>query len=397
MKHLWPTGLRLSLQASLIGAFLVSVGGIKAQTSDAVIPVQQQADTVSSAPGSSSAAPADPPAQKAHFFDYSGLVDGYYDYNANHPSNTTNQLRNFDEKANQVNLNMLKVTVAHDPAPIGFRVDAGYGRAFDTIHLTEQAPRAFRYLEQFYVSLKPAKAKGFEADFGEFVTSAGAEVIETKDNWNYSRSLLFAWAIPYYHFGLRTSMPITKTVTAGLQVVNGWNNVWDNNDGKTIGVTGVLTKPKYTWNANYYVGPEKNDTTRGYRNLIDTTLGLNPNSAVSIYLNYDYAQERSLTGVLDHYQGLAGAARFQLSKAIALSPRAEIFNDPQGFSTGTPQQLSEFTMTGEYKIAQGFLSRLEYRRDHSDQMFFQRGNTPNGSQNQSTILAGLVVYYQPKR
>jgi hypothetical protein len=27
-------------------------------------------------------------------------------------------------------------------------------------------------------------------DFGKFVTSAGAEVIEAKDNWNYSRSLL---------------------------------------------------------------------------------------------------------------------------------------------------------------------------------------------------------------
>ena len=32
---------------------------------------------------------------------------------------------------------------------------------------------------------------------------AGAEVIETHSNWNYSRSLLFAWAIPYYHMGLR--------------------------------------------------------------------------------------------------------------------------------------------------------------------------------------------------
>ena len=38
-------------------------------------------------------------------------------------------------------------------------------------------------------------------DFGKFVTSAGAEVIESKDNWNYSRSLLFAYAIPYWHFG----------------------------------------------------------------------------------------------------------------------------------------------------------------------------------------------------
>ena len=81
------------------------------------------------------------------------------------------------------------------------------------------------YIEQAFLSLKPPKAKGFELDFGKFVTSAGAEVIEAKDNWNYSRSLLFAWAIPYWHFGLRTSMPVSKIDTIGVQVVNGWNNV----------------------------------------------------------------------------------------------------------------------------------------------------------------------------
>ena len=43
--------------------------------------------------------------------------------------------------------------------------------------------------------------KGLQINVGKFVTPAGAEVIETKDNWNYSRGLLFALAIPYFHFG----------------------------------------------------------------------------------------------------------------------------------------------------------------------------------------------------
>jgi len=34
---------------------------------------------------------------------------------------------------------------------------------------------------------------------------AGAEVIESNANWNYSRSLLFSWAIPYYHMGFRAT------------------------------------------------------------------------------------------------------------------------------------------------------------------------------------------------
>jgi hypothetical protein len=385
----------------VIGSSLFLIGSAEAQPQQDATPAQQPDKIVATQDATPAAAtpPTTPaePTWSAGPIEFSGLVDGYYDANFNHPSTMDNQLRNFDEKANQFNLNMMKVTMQHDPDPVGFRVDLGFGRAFTTIHASEQAPQIFQYLEQAYVSLKPPKAKGFEADFGEFVTSAGAEVIETKDNWNYSRSLLFAWAIPYYHFGLRTSMPLTKTLTGGVQVVNGWNDVEDNNSGKTIGVTGVLTKPKYAVNVNYYVGPEKANTNKGYRNLIDGVLWLYPTSKVGIYLNYDYAQERSLTNVLDHYQGFAGAARFQLTKTIAVAPRAEIFNDPQGFSTGTPQQLEEFTITGEYKIAEGFLSRLEYRRDHSDQFFFQRGTTPNGSQNQSTLLVGMVVYYGPKR
>ena len=103
-----------------------------------------------------------------------------------------------------------------------------------------------KYVEQMYVATKPPKWKGFEADFGQFTTSAGAEVIESGDNWNYSRSLLFANAIPYYHFGLRTSIPIGSAFTGGVQVVQGWNNIFDNNSGKTVGITGVYAKKYYT-------------------------------------------------------------------------------------------------------------------------------------------------------
>ena len=37
--------------------------------------------------------------------------------------------------------------------------------------------------------------KGLQIDFGKWVTPNGAEVIETNQNWNYSRSLLFSWAM----------------------------------------------------------------------------------------------------------------------------------------------------------------------------------------------------------
>jgi len=373
-----------------------------ASAAPAPSPGQAQPNPPAGAPAAApAAAPASTPSETWSIgpIDFSGLIDGYYSYNFDHPSDRVNQLYNFDTEAQQFSLNMAEFRMSHSPDPIGFELDLGFGRAFDIIHTTEQAPEIFRYIEQAYVSFKPPKAKGLEIDFGDFVTSAGAEVIETNQNWNYSRSLLFSWAIPYYHFGLRTSMPLGKYFTAGVQLVNGWNNIEDNNSGKTIGLTEALTVKKFTWSNNYYTGPENPNTNKGWRNLYDTTLLLTPTDKFNAYINVDYGQNRNFLAApnLAKWYGVAGAAHFQISKAISFSPRVEWYKDAQGFTTGTPQTLKEFTLTGEYKWSQGVLSRLEYRHDFSDVPFFEEGPVPMIAKNQSTVTLGLIGYFGPRR
>ena len=119
-------------------------------------------------------------------------------------------------------------------------------------------------------------------------------MIEAKDNWNYSRSLLFVNAIPYWHFGARTSMPVSKTETVGFQLFNGWNNVSKSNGGVSGAFTSAFVKPKYTWDLNYLVGPENANTTSGLRNLIDTTLLFTPPGKFNAYINFDYGPNQDL-------------------------------------------------------------------------------------------------------
>ncbi len=336
--------------------------------------------------------------------DISGLIDGYYSHNFNTPTYAANgqlnQLYNFNDKTDQFNLSELRLTLNHDPDPVGAHVDLFFGRANTLVNGGSHDQGD--YVEQAFLSLKPPKAKGFELDFGKFVTSAGAEVIESKDNWNYSRSILFAWAIPYFHFGARALMPVSKTETIGVQVVNGWNNVTKTNGGATIGLTSAFVKPKFTWNVNYYGGPENPETTSGYRNLIDTTLLLTPTSKLSAYINYDYGQNRdpSLSNggdnALNRWQGVAFAVRGQVTGTSAIAARGEYFRDYQGFSTGTPQELNEFTITYEYKAAEGLLARFEYRGDWSDKKFFGK-NDIDSTDTQSTLTAGIVAFFGPKR
>mgnify|MGYP001030545933 CR=1 FL=1 len=325
---------------------------------------------------------------------FSGLIDGYYSLNLNHPASRVNQLRNFDVKANQFSLNMAKLVLEHGPDPLGFRLDLGFGRALDVIHGAEAGPEVFRHIQQAFVSYKPAKLRGLQLDFGKYVTSAGAEVIETHSNWNYSRSILFAYAIPYYHFGVRATMPLGSRFSAGVQLANGWNNVEDNNSGKTIGLVGAITTSKFTWTHNYYVGPEKAETNQGYRHLYDTTLLVTPVERLSFYINFDYGLDKGGPGIAgSRWTGVAGAARIAVSRWFAVAPRLEWFNDPDGFATGTAQKLKEFTLTGEFKMARGVLTRLEYRRDWSDQPFFDRGASPGAFRNQDTLLAGIAAYF----
>lgn len=247
---------------------------------------------------------------------------------------------------------------------------------------------------QSYVSFKPKGWGGFEADFGKFLTSAGAEPTETNLNWNYSRSWLFTNG-PYFHFGLRTSMPIGKHFTGGVQILQGWNNISDNNSGKTWGFTANVTGSKASWSNTYLVGPEKNGTTDGYRHFYDTVISLTPDGKFAYYINFDYGVERNTNAPRQTFLGIAGAAHYQATKRIAFSPRIEWYNDVNGFITGRAQQLKEVTLTAEYAWYQGIVTRLEYRHDWSNQPYFD-GETPLAStRHQDTIAIAFLAFFKP--
>ena len=97
-------------------------------------------------------------------------------------------------------------------------------------------------------------------------------------------------------------------------------------------------------------------------------VNLTPTARTSFYLNFDYGREnRAFGSSAAEWVAIGAAGRLQTTTHTALALRYENYNDRQGFITGTAQCLNSFTLTGEYKWVQGLLSRLEYRRDWSDQ------------------------------
>ena len=133
----------------------------------------------------------------------SGFVDVYYGYNSNQPADRTTAFRNFDINSCQFALNMLELVA--DKAPdatasrLGYHIASGLWtgdehRQCNRAHLrTPAGPRTNfdQYLKEGYLEYLAPVGKGLQINVGKFVTPAGAEVIETKDNWNYSRGSAF--------------------------------------------------------------------------------------------------------------------------------------------------------------------------------------------------------------
>jgi hypothetical protein len=334
---------------------------------------------------------------------FSGFVDTYYSLNFGHPTpaGTTatvgNQgLRAFDIQADKFSLNMVELVFQKAPSdkmPVGFRLDLDFGPGADIVHATDPAGTStLNNIEQAYVTYVAPVGKGLTIDLGQFVTWMGYEVIESKDNWNYSRGLLFTWAIPFYHAGVRATLPLTDSLSVAVMGVNGWNNTVSNNAGKDVGAEIVFTGiPKVSLVANGIWGSFGADGNR--RDVYDFIATITPTDKLSLAANADYGTQDF--GNASWY-GVAGYLRYAFTDAVATALRAEWYKDQDGATiNGTPQTLGEVTATGEWKIAHALLTRLEYRRDWSNAPVggqpFINGTTPSNAQD--TLELGVVYTF----
>ena len=327
-----------------------------------------------------------------------GFVDVYYSHNTNNPKSRLNGFANFDFHHKTFSLNLAELQFKKTAAPVGFRVDLDFGETTDLVHcarlscgkvVSDEEP--YKNVQQAYLTW--AGPSGFTMDAGKFVTHMGAEVIETKDNWNYTRGLLFAFAIPYYHAGVRFNYPVSDKVFLNGYVYNGWNNVVETNSKKTYGVQIGLTPVKQFPILLSWLGPE--DTATGKdRHVYEITATLLASDQVSLMLDYNHGREDLKTGGTGTYKGFALYGRVvSASRPCALAVRYERTDDDDNlmYGTLTSPKVSEVTVTGEHVVAKNLLARLEFRHDTSDKDIFEDRNGVTDSQNR--IVAGLVYSF----
>lgn len=350
-------------------------------------------------------------------------VDTYYSYNFNIPSPPPSpnsdpdagssyipyrgapsggtHYRNFDVYHNQFSLALAELSYKRTMGETCLKVDFDFGDITEMTHNTGHGTdEVSKNIGQAVISYSPQSIRFLTLNLGKMPTHLGYEVTKAKDNWQYSRSFLFAYAIPYWHQGINATFTIVPDIlTAGFYVYNGWNSMYDNNRGKTLGAQVVLTPSQYvSFIYNGIGGPEQEGKEKPIKQVHDVIATLSLSNAMAIVADFVIGSEQKAIdtdgdGANDtaEWSALQWGLKYSLTPDFYFSSRLESYWDPQGYTTGTSQTLSEATLTGGWKLNPQLETRLEVRRDHSTAAVFTKDH--EAVKNQPTITASSLVTF----
>jgi hypothetical protein len=211
-------------------------------------------------------------------------------------------------------------------------------------------------------------------------------VIASTGNTNFSRSILFG-AVPFTHTGLRAIYALSDMVSLTAGVNNGWDQLTDQNKGKTVELGATITPIKpLTIAASVYSGKERTqstpvlDGTRSSANVVVTYTITEPLSVGVEYLTVTQKNVPTGTGTVNaKYNGWAGYFTYMITPQWRAALRGEAFNDKNAFHFATfdpttgaamPTKYKEGTLTLSYLPNSSFEVRGEVRRDTANNQVF---------------------------
>jgi Putative beta-barrel porin-2, OmpL-like. bbp2 len=378
-------------------------------------------------------------------FKASGFVDVAYTHNFNNPNTNLNQLHIFDTDANSFATHMVQVMLER-PADgegsgmdrLGFRARLNFGLdARVTKARTNFAPGTSNSeldFQELYGEYIVPVGNGLKIQAGKINTLIGYEVINSFENPNFSRSFMFGVGQAFTTTGIRLTYAFNPIVTASVGLINGWDNVDDNNKGKSIEWLLALT-PHEKFGISFYgsYGPEQSNCQGGAtctpyttgndpsakRTVVGSIITLKPTDKDTVILEPYYANEANASTISQsknaRWNGIGGYLIHDFDEHWSARFRGEIFEDAGGaractgfigFAGGTntcagatttgpaapvAQTLWENTFTLQYKPFPSLITRAEFRYDHSNKNVFLDGSRP--ANNQETMSFQVIYLF----
>lgn len=176
---------------------------------------------------------------------FGAFVDGYFAWDAGRPPSldrsfaggalfTTQPARH-----NEFNINLAFVEVKLDAPHYRGRFALQTGTSVQSNYSGEpttgsiSGPGLGRMIQEAVVGVKVAD--NLWVDGGIFYSHMGMESWASRDNPVYTRSLVADYS-PYYQSGVKLTWTPSSKLTAQVDIVNGWQNISENNTGKAAGI-----------------------------------------------------------------------------------------------------------------------------------------------------------------
>jgi hypothetical protein len=330
----------------------------------------------------------------------SGYADVYYGSNFSGANNRNIPYFVSMNRSDELTINLAYLDLRYSTKNFRSRIVPGFGTYMNANYAAE--PGTLQHLVEASAGFKLIKDKEIWVDAGVLGSPYTNESAISKDHLMYTRSLAPEY-VPYYLSGVKMSIPLSNKVNAYLYLLNGWQQIQDNNSGKSVG-TQIEYQPNdhHLINWNTYVGDERSALSPDFRMRYFTDL-------YWIYSQGKYAatacvyvgnQTKTVSPVHDKNNTWWQAnfiGRYAITDDISLSARIEYFNDDNAVQI-TPVHATEGFRTWSTgacfnaKINENTLFRLEGRHFFSDRMpYFDKDNRP--SQSMTWCISNVTVWF----
>jgi len=367
------------------------------------------AQTATSAPHDTADTKADPAPLPAGF-KLTGFAAGSYAYSGRSVGDTAIVGRLYDRFQNRFMLNALAVVLdkPYDPAKFsaGFHSELLLGQDATLIKSGGFDLGAEADLPHLYVTLNvpTASGNGLQFKVGRIPTLLGLEVIETYANPNWSEGNQFIFVENFTALGVSVETKFNNSVDAQFRVINGWDQVSDNNTHKSLmGRVGIYPDPLTSIGIVGFWGPEEvgnNKANRyGGEGLLWRKLG-----QAAVWVQADYGTEQANAALPEPardatWWALGGWVTYDFSSSLGLALRGDYVNDengartslspvgPSGFPANTGQKFGSGTATLNIRAWPSAVVRPEVRYDRSTLAAF------DGKKDQVTLALGVAYLY----